>query len=77
MDSRGWRLRSCPSDWPLQENTWDCGVYVCMFAEFLTLDFPIMFTQREIGACRELIAIAILESRDRNQGNSPETIEIE
>ena len=48
-----------------------------MFAEFLTLDFPLVFTQREIDACRELIAVAILESRDRGEGNSPETIQIE
>ena len=48
-----------------------------MFAEFLALDFPLLFTQREINACRELIAVAILENRDRERGSSPETIEIE
>ena len=66
LDGRGWKWRKYPKNLPQQNNTNDCGVYVCMFADFLSQDLPLLFSQQEIGVCRERIAVAILESRNRN-----------
>ncbi len=38
----------------------DCGVFTCMFADFLSRDLPIVFSQEHINQCRNLIALSIL-----------------
>ena len=45
---------------PEQANGYDCGVFVCMFALHVIHDSPMLFSQNDIDACRQLIAHRIL-----------------
>jgi Ulp1 family protease len=56
-----WKLVSTTIDTPMQENGWDCGVFTCMFADFLGLGYPLSFKQEHITQCRERIALSILK----------------
>ena len=38
----------------------DCGVFTCMFADFLSNDCPLIFNQKHITQCRERIALSIM-----------------
>ena len=53
MDGEGWQMVSCPIDLPQQENGYDCGVFMCMHAEFISHGYPLVFTQAEIYTCRK------------------------
>lgn len=48
---------------PLQENGYDCGVFMCMFAAFLSNDKSITFSQRDILKMRKRIAWSILHNK--------------
>jgi Ulp1 protease family, C-terminal catalytic domain len=37
----------------------DCGVFTCMFADFLSKDCPLAFTQEHVNKCRRRIALSI------------------
>ena len=41
---------------------YDCGVFLCMYADFISNDNPIIFTQSEIDVCRERIALSIMRN---------------
>jgi sentrin-specific protease 1 len=56
-----WKLVSTTLDTPRQKNGYDCGVFTCMFADFLSMDSPLSFTQEHITQCRERIALSILQ----------------
>lgn len=51
------------NDTPLQDNTYDCGIFVCMLCDFLSLRRPLVFTQDHITRCRQRIAVSIIEGR--------------
>jgi len=59
-DEQQWKLIPTTSDTPCQQNGYDCGVFTCMFADFLALDFPLTFSQKHIHLCRERIALSIM-----------------
>ena len=42
---------------------YDCGVFTCMFADFLSKDTPLVFTQEHINQCRERIALSIMNGK--------------
>lgn len=42
---------------------YDCGVFTCMFADFISKDCPLLFEQEHISQCRERIALAILRGQ--------------
>ena len=50
-------------DIPQQHNGYDCGVFTCMFADFLSVDRPLSFNQTHINQCRDRIALSILNGR--------------
>ena len=56
-----WKLVTCESDIPRQLNGFDCGVFTCMFADFLSCDRPLSFSQNHITQCRERIALSIMK----------------
>eukprot|EP00548_Thalassiothrix_antarctica_P018930 CAMPEP_0194187994 /NCGR_PEP_ID=MMETSP0154-20130528/53139_1 /TAXON_ID=1049557 /ORGANISM="Thalassiothrix antarctica, Strain L6-D1" /LENGTH=524 /DNA_ID=CAMNT_0038908091 /DNA_START=51 /DNA_END=1625 /DNA_ORIENTATION=- len=56
-----WKLVPTQNDTPRQENGFDCGVFTCMFADFLSNDCPLLFTQEHITQCRERIALSIMK----------------
>ncbi|GAX23363.1 sentrin-specific protease 1 [Fistulifera solaris] len=62
-DEDEWEFIECTSDTPRQRNGFDCGVFTCMFADFISKDCPLLFDQTHITLCRERIAIAIMNGR--------------
>lgn len=60
-DADQWQLVTCEEDTPQQSNGFDCGVFTCMFADFLSLDRPLSFNQEHITQCRERIALSIMK----------------
>ncbi|KAL9184884.1 hypothetical protein ACHAXT_002661 [Thalassiosira profunda] len=64
LDISEWRLVRCTSDTPQQRNGFDCGVFTCLFADFISKDCPLVFSQEDVDDhCRERIALSILSSR--------------
>eukprot|EP00977_Amphora_coffeiformis_P012558 scaffold3132_cov158-Amphora_coffeaeformis.AAC.3 len=62
-DEEEWRLIPCERDTPRQRNGYDCGVFTCMFADFISKDCPLVFGQDHVNQCRERIALSILQGR--------------
>lgn len=56
-----WELISCTKNIPRQENGFDCGVFACMFADFLSQNIPLTFSQEDIDEYRKRIAFSILK----------------
>lgn len=58
----GWLLmnvKNCPQ----QSNHWDCGVFVCMFAEYLSRDAPFNFSQKHMDKFRKQIMLEIKKKK--------------
>lgn len=62
-DTRKWTLVPCTEDTPRQRNVVDCGVFICIFAEFLSRDRPLTFSQDDIYICRNRIAHSLLTGK--------------
>ena len=63
FDKSEWSLILHPSHHvPQQMNGYDCGVYTCMFAEFITNNLPLSFTQDHIDMCCNRIALAVFSA---------------
>jgi len=58
-----WELVSNQLDTPRQANGYDCGVFTCMFADFLLHDAALVFNQDHIDQCRERIALSIMKDK--------------
>jgi hypothetical protein len=48
---------------PVAAIGYDCGVFTCMFIDFLSKDCPLVFSQDHISQCRERIALSILNGK--------------
>ncbi len=48
---------------PQQLNGSDCGVFACIFAEFLSRDAMLDFTQDDITLLRRVVALEILDCK--------------
>ncbi|KAL0267500.1 UNVERIFIED_CONTAM: hypothetical protein PYX00_009753 [Menopon gallinae] len=57
-----WRKKNV-EDIPQQMNGSDCGVFSCMFAEHLSRDTPILFTQDNMPYFRRKMVLEILEGK--------------
>jgi len=55
-----WELVNCPSDLPRQNNTKDCGVFLCLFAAYLSLELPLDFGPDSILNARARIGHAVI-----------------
>jgi len=66
----GWLLMNV-KNCPRQMNHWDCGVFVCMYAEYLSRDAPLNFSQQHMGKFRRQIALEI--KRKKLKTSVPET----
>jgi sentrin-specific protease 1 len=42
-----------PNDIPRQENGYDCGMFVCKFADFRSSDVPVRFSQTDLPYFRK------------------------
>lgn len=62
-DADAWELVPTQGDTPRQTNGFDCGVFTCMFADFLSKDTALVFSQKHISQCRERIALSIMKGK--------------
>mmetsp|Transcript_24512 Transcript_24512/g.57602 ORF Transcript_24512/g.57602 Transcript_24512/m.57602 type:complete len:599 (+) Transcript_24512:101-1897(+) len=62
-DADSWELVPTQPDTPRQTNGHDCGVFTCMFADFLSKDTDLVFSQDHIDQCRERIALSIMKGK--------------
>lgn len=62
-DAESWELVPTQRDTPRQTNGHDCGVFTCMFADFLSKDTALVFNQDHIDQCRERIALSIMKGK--------------
>lgn len=62
-DIDDWKLVPCTEDTPRQGNGFDCGVFLCTFADFVSMGYPLTFSQQHINKCRKRIALSILRGQ--------------
>ena len=61
LDTSDWKKVTVPvSDCPQQGNSFDCGVFACMYAEHLTRDASLCFTQDDMPYFRQKMVIEIV-----------------
>lgn len=61
-DMSGWEMKNVQNI-PQQMNGSDCGMFSCTFAEFLTRDAKITFSQEDMPYLRKKMVVEILEGR--------------
>lgn len=57
----GWKLMTA-NDCPVQKNSYDCGVFTCINAEYLARDAKLDFTQEDMPKLRLRICYEILNN---------------
>ena len=57
-----WVELPTPIDTPMQENGYDCGVFVCMYADYVLDNLPFSFSQANIPMLRRKFCLCIIES---------------
>ena len=61
FNKEDWQLfKNNKSETPQQLNGYDCGVFTIMYADFLTENLPLSFSQKDIALFRERICAALL-----------------
>ena len=63
LDVENWTLTTTTEDTPQQDNGWDCGVFTCMFAKYISADLTLNFSCRDMPWFREEITWDILRQR--------------
>ena len=63
---KNWNLVSCQDDTPSQTNSYDCGVFVCMYIQFIADNRELNFNQDDVSSYRKFIAyqLAILNKKN-------------
>lgn len=59
-DSQKWEIVGYVDGVPQQPNGFDCGLFTCMFANFLSINRPLSFTQIGLVEGRNHIALSIM-----------------
>jgi len=62
FDFTGW-TNYTPKDIPMQQNGYDCGVFMCKFADFASRDESFSFSQENMRSFRQLIAFELLSGQ--------------
>ncbi|KAM3871596.1 sentrin-specific protease 1 [Diretmus argenteus] len=64
LDTSGWTLHcKRPNEIPQQMNGSDCGMFTCKYAEYITKDKPITFTQKHMPYFRRRMVWEILNHK--------------
>ena len=59
-----WEVMSMPPiDSPKQENGFDCGMFVCMYADYMLNNLPEQFSQNDMPMLRQKICYCILTGK--------------
>ncbi|CAK4099292.1 unnamed protein product [Aphanomyces euteiches] len=61
FDETDWELVSSTEDTPQQNNAHDCGVFTCMFADYLSRDLALTFSQRDMKFFRKRMILRMVE----------------
>ncbi|KAL8004040.1 putative Ulp1 protease family catalytic domain, papain-like cysteine peptidase superfamily [Plasmopara halstedii] len=59
FNDEGWELVTTTFDTPQQKNGSDCGVFSCMFADYLSLNKPLSFVQKDIPFHRHRMVLHV------------------
>ncbi|KAG2834407.1 hypothetical protein PC129_g2345 [Phytophthora cactorum] len=59
FNEEGWRLVPTTPDTPQQNNGSDCGVFSCMFADYLSQNKPLSFVQKDIPFHRHRMVLHV------------------
>ncbi|ETL39177.1 hypothetical protein L916_09430 [Phytophthora nicotianae] len=59
FNDEGWELMTTTPDTPQQNNGSDCGVFSCMFADYLSLNKPLSFVQKDIPFHRHRMVLHV------------------
>ncbi|KAG6609116.1 putative SUMO protease [Phytophthora cinnamomi] len=59
FDEEGWELVACTPDTPQQNNGSDCGVFSCMFADYLSQSKPLTLKQKDIPFHRHRMVLHV------------------
>ena len=57
-----WKLYQNTPHCPRQKNAYDCGVFVCMYADYIANGWPLVFNQSHMNHCRERIALGCMDN---------------
>ena len=52
--------RFMPAESPRQQNGFDCGMFVCMYADYMLQDLPEQFSQQDMPMLRNKICYCVL-----------------
>ncbi|XP_075678451.1 uncharacterized protein LOC113797765 [Dermatophagoides pteronyssinus] len=63
LDIEKWRLQYKIPNIPKQQNYYDCGVFVCKYAEYISRRASLTFTQKHIPAFRKLMMYEIIHQK--------------
>ncbi|MED6281484.1 SUMO1 sentrin specific peptidase 1 [Characodon lateralis] len=64
LDTSGWTVHSKkPSEIPQQMNGSDCGMFTCKYADYITKDKPITFTQKHMPYFRRRMVWEIVNHK--------------
>jgi hypothetical protein len=55
-----WALVTSTKSVPQQENTFDCGAFICMFGYFISQDASLLFNQANVTSFQKLMALAVI-----------------
>ncbi|DAZ95743.1 TPA: hypothetical protein N0F65_006391 [Lagenidium giganteum] len=61
FDEEGWELVESTPETPQQQNGSDCGVFTCMFADYLSQNMPLTFSQKDMEFHRHRMVLHIVE----------------
>ncbi|TYZ58311.1 hypothetical protein PybrP1_004686, partial [[Pythium] brassicae (nom. inval.)] len=61
FDAEGWELVTTEDGTPQQANGSDCGVFSCMFADFVSLNKPLSFSQKDMEFHRSRMVLRIVQ----------------
>ena len=59
----GWQFVNNQEGIPRQQNGHDCGVFMLLYADFLSEDLPLHFNQTHIDSFREKICYSIITGK--------------
>lgn len=74
MDITDWEFELTTE--PRQENLFDCGVFICTYADFMAASWPMFVRQEHMTLMRKKIMVELLSgqmylTKHRNESSSP------
>jgi sentrin-specific protease 1 len=58
-----WTLVDTSSDTPSQRNGFDCGVFLCLFVDFISINSVLLFSQEDVHHVRQRLALSLAKGK--------------